>query len=141
MQFDAEFLARFQAHAAGVSLADEQIAIAVYAGPEVSVPTAAQPARHGARRKGVALGRNKCPIKTLFQNPTARAHIATSSCDLVFGSIAEGTSFVEKLFALEWGSRRLGLKISRRTWGEVALRGWGSRSFVDSHPGKGALLS
>lgn len=100
MHLDPEFLAGLQTHPAGVGVADQQIAVAMNAGAEISLAAAAG-GRAGMAGQVVAPGFHKGAVKTLLKNATARTDIATSPGNLIFGTIAEGAGAIKKGFALQ----------------------------------------
>jgi hypothetical protein len=101
MQLNPELLTWLQSHPPGVSLANEQVAIAVNPGSEIRMAASAESAGHGAGRQGVALRGNQSPVKTFFQDPSTGTDVATRTGDLVFWTIAERTGLVQEFLPLE----------------------------------------
>jgi hypothetical protein len=66
VEFNFEFLPWLQAHALGVGMANQQVAIAMDPGPKVSLTTFGPTGARRTRGEDVALGSDKSPIKAFF---------------------------------------------------------------------------
>lgn len=105
-KFNPEFLAGFQAEATGVRVTDEQVAVAVDAGPELRLPAADAAGRgRAAFRQLPALGFGFCldkrAIEAFFEKPPAGSDISTPTGDVIFRPIAQRSGFVQQFLADE----------------------------------------
>ena len=91
MNFDPKFLARLQAQPAGIGLADQQVAVAMHPGAEISLTSFALAAAGGAANAAwyrIALSCHQGAIKTLFEHAAAWTYVATASGDFIFWAVA-----------------------------------------------------
>jgi hypothetical protein len=124
VEFDPELLAGLKAHTPGVGLADQQVAIAMDAGPEISLAPLARCCGCG-RGDRIPLGRDEGTVKTLFQHPAARSDVTAGSGDLILGTVAEGAGAIEK-----------GGSFERSGWNAVSVLAVGGQS-MDGHTALG----
>ena len=122
MDLDPKLLAGFEPHAAGVGLADQQVAVAMHAGAEFSLTPLAATAAAGMAGDLVALGFYQGPVEAFLEHPAARTDIAAGPGDLILGAIAQRSRLIEQGLALQHRHRGDGFLFDehRMRWWNLA---------------------
>ena len=108
VQFDPEFLARFQSKPAGVGMADQEVAVPMNPRSEVSLASTGFTGCAGSAAGAgelpplsLSFGFDQGSVEALLEKPSAWSDVTTAPGDVILRPIAQGSRLVKQFFADE----------------------------------------
>tara|TARA_B100000424_G_scaffold266824_1_gene258597 strand:+ start:621 stop:986 length:366 start_codon:yes stop_codon:yes gene_type:complete len=108
VQLDPKFLSWFEPKPSGVGMPNQEVAVAVNSGAEISLTATGFPccaASAGWAGKlpslGLSFGLHQGSVEAFFEKPSAGSDITTTTGDVVLWPVAQGSRLVKQFFADE----------------------------------------